>query len=138
MFIHIAIFLSKEICPVRRKVQEQRRSEGIPPLPLLDDDYCVSAIVEVAKSIQTCAIGRTGSSFMAYDLLNDKVQGSSSSMDSRSWEADELLYMNRYREQVVNVVIRMQKMENGKEFPQELENAYRTSGEVFTKRPRDS
>lgn len=121
MLIYVAILLSGESCPVRTKMQEQRRREGKPPLPLLDDDYCASALVEIAKSIQVCATGRAGSFFMAYDLLNDKVKGSSSLSDTRSWEADVLLYMNRYREEVVNWVIRMQKKENGEEFSEEMD-----------------
>lgn len=99
--IQIAIFLSKE---------------GKPGLPLLDDDYCASVLGELAKSTKVCATGRANSLFMAYNLLNDKIQGSSSfSSGSRLWEIDLLLHLNRYREQVVQWVIGMQREPDGGE-----------------------
>lgn len=121
MFIRIALFLSKEDCPVRILMQEERAKEGQPALPLLDDDYCASAIGELAKSTKMCAIGRADALFVAYGILNDRIQGSSSSSDARSWEKDVHLHMDGYREQVVQRVIGMQKEKDGGEISRAME-----------------
>lgn len=117
MLIHLAIFLSNEQDPIRIQTQAERQKNNLTPLPLFDDDHCATVIGIVAKSIQVCPSGRADALFTAYDTLSTQIHAESSSFSSKSrpWDVDVLLYIDQYREKVVQRIVPLQKEKGGKQ-----------------------
>lgn len=117
MLIHLAIFLSDEQDPMRIQTQAERQKNKLTPLPLFDDDHCATVIGIVAKSTQVCPSGRADALFTAYDALSTHINAESSSFlsKSRTWDLDVLLYMDQYREKVVQRIIPLQKEKGGRQ-----------------------